>query len=89
MFIILSFVFHLTAIKADAMSNTFKIHKNTALKLDTDINKLASIKSHAELFCISSCNSNPDCLTVVFKNMQQTIKNASCSTEFLSQPNIL
>ena len=74
MFIFFSFVFHLTAIKADSMSNAFKIYKNTALKLDIGIDKLALTKSQAELFCISLCNSNPDCLTVVFENMQPTEK---------------
>ena len=68
-------MFNLTEMKSNSMSNTFKIYKTTALVRGMDINKFASIKSHAELFCILSCNSNPDCLTVVFESMQSAENN--------------
>ncbi len=52
----------------DSISNHFKVIKNTAIKTNSlnDEKILASLKMFVELVCISSCNSNSDCLTAVF-----------------------
>jgi hypothetical protein len=74
--ILISSILQLACVRTEKVQHAFKVSKNQCVDLAVSKTCLiSSVYKMVDLFCLASCNSNPECLTVVFDQSQEMIRN--------------
>ena len=62
--------------QTETVQHEFKVSKNKEISMTIGESSLiSSVNKMGDLFCVASCNSNPNCLTAVYHNSQGRIVN--------------
>ena len=57
--------------QTETVQHEFKVSKNKEISMTIGESSLiSSVNKMGDLFCVASCNSNPNCLTAVYDNSQ-------------------
>ena len=64
----ISLILRLTSIQADTIQHEFNVSKNQDVNMNlVESNlKISSLNKMVDLLCVASCNSNSECMTVVY-----------------------
>ena len=61
----------MSVVKPETVQHEFKVSKNQYINMMMGESSLiSSVNKMGDLFCVASCNSNPNCLTAVYDNSQ-------------------
>ena len=75
----------MSVVKTETVQHAFKVFKNQDINATSGESSLiSSVNKMGDLFCVASCNSNPNCRTVVYKNSHGIIRNCTIYSRYFN-----
>ena len=77
-------------IRTETVEHDYKVSKNHGLDMATSEKFLiSSFYKPADLICLASCNSNPECLTIVYDQNQGMIRNCFMFNRYFNSSELI